>query len=291
MGSLIVLVGPPGSGKSTLAKELCIRYRSVYINQDSQGKEHLNLFTSALSMGQSIVVDRMGFSKQQRDRYLNPAKAAGYETHIMVLHQPYKVCLERIRARKDHETIKDEESARSALGTFFGKYERPLPGEADKIDFIYPDSDYKPPVVVCDLDGTLCNIEHRLHLVRKPSGEKKDWPGFFRGLKDDTVNKWCVTVLKGAVTEGSNYIFCSGRPDNYRRETQAWLDDHDFPLIPLFMRPRNDQREDSIIKEIILDFEILTRYTPVFMIDDRKRVVDMWRRRGFVCLHCAEGDF
>lgn len=44
-------------------------------------------------------------------------------------------------------------------------------------------------------------------------------------------------------------------------------------------------------REIILDFEILTRFTPYLMIDDRKRVVDMWRKRGFVCLQCAEGHF
>lgn len=57
------------------------------------------------------------------------------------------------------------------------------------------------------------------------------------------------------------------------------------------MRPRNDYRRDDIVKEIILDFEILTRYTPIFMIDDRTQVVEMWRRRGFVCLQCAKGNF
>ena len=57
------------------------------------------------------------------------------------------------------------------------------------------------------------------------------------------------------------------------------------------MRQRDDFRPDNIVKEMILDFEILTRYTPYFMIDDRKQVVDMWRKRGYTCLACAEGDF
>src|SRR5271166_4080932 len=121
---LTLLVGPPGSGKSTLAKEYCSKGGVTYINQDSQGKEHLALFQAALERGEDIVVDRMGFSKEQRARYLLPAVGRGYSTHITVLHVPYRECLERIRARKDHETIKDEKSARSALGFFFAKYER-----------------------------------------------------------------------------------------------------------------------------------------------------------------------
>lgn len=40
-----------------------------------------------------------------------------------------------------------------------------------------------------------------------------------------------------------------------------------------------------------MNFDILPQYRPLFFIDDRKRVVDMWRRRGLTCLHCANGDF
>lgn len=301
---LILLVGPPGSGKSTLAKEY-VELGYTYINQDKQGKGHLALFLTAVGNREFIVVDRMGFSVEQRKRYLNPAKEAGYETEIIVLHQPYQVCLERIRARQDHETIKTEDHCRSALATFFGKYERVQDEEADKVTRIWPEG-FKPSACIIDLDGTLCNVEHRLHHVRAEKG-KRDWKSFFSNILGDSANEWCAEIVRSLSKQQKNgpshvIIYCSGRPDSYRKETIQWLEKnnlHDLnSSLPengkemvLFMRPRNDSRDDSIVKEIILDFEILSRYTPFFAIDDRARVFEMWRKRGIVTLACAKGDF
>src|ERR1700756_1138735 len=123
MKKLILLVGPPGSGKSTLALiYMALGYKRV--SQDDQGKEHLDLFSAILDAGTDVIVDRMNFSKAQRNTYLSTAKNLGYHTTIEVLHQPYEVCLERCLARTNHPTIKDEKSARGALQTFFTKYER-----------------------------------------------------------------------------------------------------------------------------------------------------------------------
>lgn len=302
---LFILVGPPGVGKSTFAHNRIYNdgdhgAATVRISQDDQGKAgHQDLFMQSVAMGHDIIVDRMNFSVQQRANYLLTAKKAGYDTEIIVLHESYKTCLDRALARKGHPTITDEKGARSAIQTFFTKYERPQPGEADKITFIYPDGK-KPLAVICDLDGTLCDVEHRRHHVRKPEGEKKDWAAWNREIPNDTINMWCHTIL--ASIQNSNYIksnteemisivFCSGRGDNERKVTQEWLNKHGLGEHPLYMRNRHDSRQDAIIKEIILDFELLTRYTPYFMIDDRKQVVDMWRKRGFTCLQCAEGDF
>jgi hypothetical protein len=312
---LTLLVGPPGSGKSTLAREFCSKGGVTYINQDSQGKGHLDLFRAALERGEDIVVDRMGFSKEQRSRYLNPAKAKGYYTHIAVLHVPYATCLERVRARKDHETIKDEKSARNALGFFFGKYERVSDDEADKV-MRHGWDGKKPSAIICDLDGTLCNVDHRLHTVRPPKeweeeialakkekrknihGWRADWVSFFDNIPGDAVNNWCADILWSMARKSHKIVYCSGRPDDRRRASEEWLKNNglrDFvdqsDDFHLYMRPRNDSRDDSIVKEIILDFEILTRFTPYFMIDDRKRVFEMWRKRGFTCLACANGDF
>jgi hypothetical protein len=42
-----------------------------YVNQDSQGKTgHMKEFEDAVAAGRSIIVDRMNFNKDQRNRYL-----------------------------------------------------------------------------------------------------------------------------------------------------------------------------------------------------------------------------
>lgn len=289
MSELIILVGPPGSGKSTLSRTFGSKY--TRINQDELGKEiHLIQFNLSLASKNNIIVDRMGFSKEQRQRYIVPAKKAGYKTKIIVLHENFDTCLERCIKRENHPTIKDEKTARKVLNFFYSKYERPTPDEADEIEFRYPEGE-KPLAVICDLDGTLCQIDHRLHFVVHPEPrKKKDWKSFSENLIYDKVNEWCADILE-LFDCSSHIVLCSGRADNYKDLTEKWLLENKIIYTNLFMRRRDDFRPDNIIKEVILDFEILTRYKPYFFIDDRKSVVDMWRKRGYTCLQCAEGDF
>lgn len=323
MPKLIILVGPPGSGKSTYARAMIGQDGNygasmIYVNQDSQGRDgHMDIFLKAVYAGKDVVVDRMNFNKQQRITYLDIAKLKGYETQIIVLHQPYAVCLERMRNRfGKHETINEEKDARHALQTFFSKYERPEISEADKVEFVYPEGQ-KPLAVYADLDGTLCIEHHRRHYVRPPAntlvgptGEmvsvlgqydavditqplpvfKKNWKAFFDGIPYDTVNAPVLDILN-RFSQTHPIVFCTGRSYDAYTPTVEWLSKHVNFAYALYMRGKNDYRQGCIIKEVLLDFELLTRYQIYFCLEDRDQVVQMLRRRGLTVLQVADGDF
>ena len=77
-------------------------------------------------------------------------------------------------------------------------------------------------IIVCDLDGTLANCEHRVHHIQRVGGSglkrKPDWDAFYAGVRGDTVNGAVKALLDNMLyyDELLDYkhdlIFCSGRP-------------------------------------------------------------------------------
>jgi len=278
---IIIFCGPPGSGKTTLSRAFGTKY--IRISQDELGKnEHLTVFNNALAAKHSIIIDRMSFSKEQRNRYIEPAKKAGYKCYIKVLHENFDTCLERMKKRENHPTIKDEKTARKVLNFFYSKYERPTPDEADEIEFKYPEGE-KPHAIWVDIDNTLSNTAHREHFV---NNGKKDWKGFFGAMDQDKVNEWCKSLIIG-MKPIAEVLICSARPDDYRKVTEQWLAWNEIPYDKLIMRNRGDFRKDSVVKEIFYEFEVKTKYNLLFSVDDRKQVIDQIRSHGVTVLDCA----
>lgn len=140
-------------------------------------------------------------------------------------------------------------------------------------------------VYVFDLDGTIANIDHRLHFVKtKP----KNWPGFFDACKDDSPVDWIIDLLC-SVAVGNIILILSGRSSEVKEQTELWLQKHCVPFDKLIMRPAGDYRPDEIVK-----IEMLNKYMEPyketakveFIVDDRQRVVDMWRKNGYNVLQC-----
>jgi gluconate kinase len=288
---LVLMVGPPGSGKSTYSAKPEFR-DYIYINQDLQNKKHLEIFSQSIEYGKNVIVDRMNYSKTQRNRYLDVAKAAGYSTHIVVLHECFEVCLERCLKREGHPTINqgDNAIANKAINFFFRSYERVSDDEADIVTRVFPKRTVTFKAVWVDVDNTLSDASHREHFLQV---EKKYWKGFFGAMSDDPVNDWCKALVDGMHSSSYKVLICSARPEEYRKQTEDWLDKHGIKYSELIMRPAGDHRKDSIVKEIMYEFEIKTRYNLMFSVDDRKQVIDQIRLHGVVVLDCAgeKGNF
>ena len=142
--------------------------------------------------------------------------------------------------------------------------------------------------IIVDLDGTLCDVDHRVHHVRK---EEKDWHSFNEAMSEDKINLWCHELIKSMRNENFEILFVTGRDENYRTHTEKWLADHKVEYDQLYMRKADDFRADELIKKEIFLNEIKPNKEVIFVVDDRLSVVKMWREIGMVCLQCDWGDF
>jgi len=141
--------------------------------------------------------------------------------------------------------------------------------------------------IICDIDGTLADCRHRLYHVLP--GGKRDWDSFFAGMGDDGLIEPVADLIWYA-HDKCDVVLCSGRPEDYRAATEAWLDEHNIKYDALYMSPAGDTRADHIVKAQLLAGMREDGYEPFIVIDDRQSVVDMWREAGLVCLQAAPAD-
>lgn len=146
----------------------------------------------------------------------------------------------------------------------------------------------KQKAILVDLDGTLADIEHRVHFV---TNDRPDWKSFYAGISKDKLHLWCLELIEAMIARRYQVIFVTGREETCRNDSQEWLDRHHLSEIPLFMRSAGDMREDAMVKKEIYLRDIRPFYEVLFVVDDRRSVVEMWREIGLVCLQCAPGEF
>lgn len=148
----------------------------------------------------------------------------------------------------------------------------------------------KHEAIVVDIDGTLANVEHRVHHLRQPDG-KKNWRAFHSALVKDELNVWCSKLIHAMKGKGLKIVLLTGRDDSYKPETLEWLEQNKIEYDALFMRKARDSRADYEIKKEIFLQQIAPFHDVLFVVEDRKSVVEMWREIGVVCLQCDWGDF
>lgn len=140
--------------------------------------------------------------------------------------------------------------------------------------------------VIFDLDGTLADINHRLHFVQNGN---KDWDGFYKACLGDTPKLPIVELAAMCDDAGHEIIISSGRSENVRAETEAWLAQHGILYGTLLMRPDACFVPDQALKKAWLDQGLLGAIEDIlFVVEDRDRMVKMWRDQGLTCLQVEQ---
>jgi hypothetical protein len=174
-------------------------------------------------------------------------------------------------------------------------------------------------IILCDLDGTLANIEHRMHYIKNVrdceycsvmgvaigckhcdgTGKigKNDWPAFFKACADDTPLQTTINAINalyiGMRVSGvhAEIWIASGRSGEVLEETIEWLKKHIGQVDHLLMRKEGDYTPDDELKKSWLDKGIIPKERVFCVFEDRDRVVQMWRNEGLTCYQVAPGDF
>lgn len=165
-------------------------------------------------------------------------------------------------------------------------------------------------IVVVDIDGTIANIDHRLHYIKDI--QNPDWDKFFKKCDKDSPIEDIVELVNMFYRSDKFIIFLTGRSQVVLNETWMWIANNftGFRRIKdgsryagtqqsaLVMREEGDHRPDTEVKpELLQDFfdEMDGRQFNKSMIhlilEDRDSMVKKWRELGYTCLQASDGNF
>lgn len=139
--------------------------------------------------------------------------------------------------------------------------------------------------VLCDVDGTVA-------LMGKGEPGRRG-PFEWHRVGEDDPNHPIIDLVTLFRSLDFEIVFLSGRDEVCRAETTGWLLGFGamVPGEALFMRPAKDNRPDDEVKLEIYKRDIEPTRTVAYVLDDRAKVVKMWRSLGLTCLAVADGDF
>lgn len=299
MPTLTITRGLPASGKTTWAKKHAIDTGAARVNRDdlrrmmfgkAQGLswEQEKSVTVAsrtsaraiLAEGRDVVADDMNLRPRYVREWANLAREVGAELVVHEMPIDVETCRLRDRLRRPRDVGDDVIRGLAEKYVRGGTY-LPVPGTEDApARAPYVPRPGTPYAVMVDIDGTLAN-----HGDRSPY----DWSR----VSEDTPVEAVRDVVAAARQAGYRIIYCSGRSDECRAATEAWLDLHAArrPDEPVLMRAAGDMRRDSIVKLELFDRHVRDGYDVRFVLDDRQQVVDAWRSIGLTVFQVAPGDF
>lgn len=278
---IVFLKGLPASGKSTWAKEQCsILPNTIRVNKDdirsmlggqfSHEKEDFVLkirdviVLLALREGKTVIVDDTNFHEKHYKRMEEIAKDFDKPIVVKEFDTDVDECI-----RRDAERINPV--GKKVIMDMYRKYVKPIP---EPVKFV----NGRESAIIVDIDGTLAHMKNR---------GPYEWSRVGEDEVDDTI-KNIVYFYK---INGAKIILVSGRSAVCRTETIEWLERNKIEFDNLYMREKDDNRKDWLVKQEIYDHYIKDNFNILFVLDDREQVVNMWRENGLKCLQVAEGNF
>lgn len=146
--------------------------------------------------------------------------------------------------------------------------------------------------IICDLDGTLYNVEHRLHLLQNCRSEE-DYDKFHAEHVRDKLNVGVHNILSTfshCYYSELQIIFITGRHDKFRESTIKQLNNAKYNMsrphgCDLFMKSSYEIYTPDFVRDTLkIIFEKYNKGNCLFVLDDRPATVKIYRDAGLLCL-------
>lgn len=273
-----------GSGKATRVNKDDLRAMMHTGWSEWNEKQILTIrdyiVTESLLTGRHVIVDDTNLAPKHLRQLEEIAKANGARVEVVdFTHVPVEECIRRDQKRPNYV---GEKVIRKMWKRYLSppmQSPLPIPHDPAKLD-----------AIIIDVDGTVALMNGRS-------------PYDYTKVSTDVRNEPIARILRIidayrlASFSGSRpiyFLFVSSRDGVCYNETDQWLCREIFGMFrpfELFMRKPGDSRDDAIVKREIYEEHIKPNYNVLFVMDDRDKVVRMWRDQGLTCLQVADGDF
>lgn len=294
MAKIILTTGLPGSGKSTWAKDFLAQTTGQFIltsrddirkmigcfpigdktQENLVSKIQDDVIVQGIKTGYNVIVHDTNLNSKSPTRI---KKLFDGDVDFMVAdftNVPVETCIER-------DALRENPVGEKVIRNMARQLQKPwrlTPEFMNDVELSEP-LEYDPALpwaIVIDTDGTTA------HHNRSPYDYAK--------CDTDTPDMNMLEIL-GALSMSYQIIGMSGRPDTWRGKTEGWYDYHGIPYDEFYMRKAGDSRNDSDVKQEMVDNHIRGRYNVLMWFDDRDRVVRRLRKLGIKVSQVAYGDF
>ena len=290
---LIMTKGLPGSGKSTFANQEIINNPGKYkrINRDDL-RRMIDVGTFSGDSERHIIALedylikyflKNKFTVITDDTNLNPKNEVHFRKIALEFNVKFEIkdftdipieeCIKRDMYRTDKHV------GEKVIQEMYDKY---LKKNSDD-DKLKQDNTLQKAIIV-DIDGTVAkNVSRNFY----------DWDR----VDEDDVHKDIIDLVMMFFKQNYYLIFVSGRDSICFEKTKNWINEKVVDNMTyknawnLLMRKENDNRPDEIVKKEIFFNNIYNKYYIEYVIDDRDKVVKMWRKLGLRTLQVCEGTF
>jgi len=238
---------------------------------------------AAIKAGKNVVIDAMHLNPAYARRWFKIAKAHSVRNvRVIDFEVPIAELFERDANREKSVGQGVIAKLASRWGVEDdGGIKRKLTYNAAQSPDLTPAAEWDdmlPTAWIVDTDGTLANHEG----IRSPYDTSR--------YHLDTVHQ-DVAALVHMLAEDTHIIGVSGRDEEFREVTEAWwLSEARLKADEFYFRPAGDVRPDDVIKAEIYEKHIRGRYNIAGVLDDRGRVLRMWRAKGLTTFAVGDTD-